>query len=103
MRPAGVPSGHRHHAGGQPRSAEIRHRWRIDRSGCASSGGGGQGGEPRLAGAGDLLQPGEEPGDVQGDGGRDVLHVGLGQAPVVGLAELERSNSLGQRALDPRG
>jgi hypothetical protein len=47
-----------------------------------------------------LVEPRDNAVDIDGSGGRDVLHVGLGQAPIPRAPQPKRTHSLGERAFD---
>src|SRR5712691_3598663 len=47
-----------------------------------------------------LVKPRDNAVDIDGGGGRDVLHVGLGQAPIPRAPQSKRTHSLGERPFD---
>src|SRR2546427_10841396 len=47
-----------------------------------------------------LVEPRDNAVDIDGGGGRDVLHVGLGQAPIPRAPQPKRTYSLGERPFD---
>src|SRR2546427_3355850 len=47
-----------------------------------------------------LGEPRDNAVDIDGGGGRDVLHVGLGQAPISRAPQPKRPHALGERAFD---
>src|SRR6266446_7349284 len=60
---------------------------------------GGETGGARLR-SGALVEPRDNAVDIDGGGGRDVLHVGLGQAPISRAPQPKRPHALGERAFD---
>jgi hypothetical protein len=47
-----------------------------------------------------LVQPCDNAVDIDSSGSRDVLHMGLGQAPIPRAPQPKRTHSLGERAFD---
>src|SRR5712691_10389659 len=47
-----------------------------------------------------LVEPRDHAVDIDGSGGRDVLHVGLGQPPIPRAPQPKRTHALGERAFD---
>ena len=62
---------------------------------------GGETGSARLR-LGALVDPRDNPVDINGRGGRDVLHVRFREPPIPRAAEPESTNSLRERPFDPR-